>query len=312
MTVHLISVGDGLVETVKRPTSFPPDLGPAVLRAAPHTALSRHTGDNDKAAADALLTRWLQTQIGPGGQLRRLVDEAHPQLWSAAVSAELSTFDRAARSRVLSPADQAILLATDTVRGLTAALWNAVALVGADLTRVRYASRPRDLAVQAARGAALVVRVPRLDARSEADLGQAMGDLGALGRALLPPVSTTGEDFRFYLSGGFKAAIPYLIGLAEGMRSLPQITGSVEAYVLHEHTVGEAIRLPLRRINPDWVRRELRGFDSNGTRTTRPDGNLLEGYAYDGHGNPPRRWELTAFGHGLRELFGLAPAELRG
>ena len=26
-----------------------------------------------------------------------------------------------------------------------------------------------------------------------------------------------GEEFRFYLSGGFKAAIPYLIGLAEAV-----------------------------------------------------------------------------------------------
>ena len=151
-----------------------------------------------------------------------------------------------------------------------------------------------------------------------------MGGLGQLAlRILRVREAQKGEEFRFYLSGGFKAAIPYLIGLAEAVRSIDQTRlrslgvehlmpddgpFPVQAFVLHE-TAGHAappIRLPLRRLIAAAVRQELTGFDERGRRSGRPGSGLLEGYAYEASGRPRNEiYELTAFGEGLRALFGV-------
>jgi hypothetical protein len=133
-----------------------------------------------------------------------------------------------------------------------------------------------------------------------------MRGLGTLGPSLRYGVARGREPFRCYLSGGFKAAIPYLIGLAEGLRSLPG-SGQVDAIVLHEITERDPIQLPLRRMEPGMVRDELSGFDADGLGYREPEG-FLEGYAYERFGS--RCWQLTAFGEGLRALFGISPEGL--
>jgi hypothetical protein len=312
MTVHLISVGLGITDFKHhgRWRPRPPQV-------APHEALTHQMNEDDKAAADALLTKWFGTDEPARAELRDIVDRAEPALWPASISAELETFAFPPGSRTLRRDDIAVLLASDTVMGLTAALWNAVALVDGNPDRVRYASDPRQLADPnqpgpGPRGTATIVRVPGLCAQNTSGMHTAMGGLGTLGRALRPPATAVGEDLRFYLSGGFKATIPYLIGLAEGLRSLPEFKGEVTAYLLFEKR-GGLIPLPLRRINATWVRDELgtNQFDAAGTRTARPtEEDLLLGYAYDGPPGGP--WHLTPFGRGLRELFGLTPASLLG
>ena len=135
-----------------------------------------------------------------------------------------------------------------------------------------------------------------------------MDGLGTLGRNLLRSGELTGgEAFRFYLSGGFKAAIPYLIGLAEGLRSV-DLSHPVDAFVQHE-TAGPGappIRLPLRRLIAAQVEEELAGYDSSGVRKGVPGAALLTGYAYEVSGNG-KKCTLTAFGEGLRALFGVPP-----
>jgi hypothetical protein len=135
-----------------------------------------------------------------------------------------------------------------------------------------------------------------------------MGGLGLLGRNLLDTAGLEDrERFRFYLSGGFKAAIPYLIGLAEGLASMPE-AGPVEAFVLHETAKESApIRLPLRRIAAERVWRELSGL-SETSISAEPASDYLDGYAYE---EVPGGWRLTAFGVGLKALFGEPPPGLR-
>lgn len=138
------------------------------------------------------------------------------------------------------------------------------------------------------------------------------------------------EEFRFYLSGGFKAAIPYLIGLAEAVRSVdrecleaigagaavpPSGSYPVKAFMLHEsatrHPSAETkvptIELPLRRLVARAVRSELSDF-KDGRRVGKPRYTTLEGYAYEitGGGPDPETCELslTPFGVGLQALFG--------
>jgi hypothetical protein len=136
------------------------------------------------------------------------------------VSGELKTLARIPGTGYpLSRADTAVLACSDTSGGLLAGRWNAIALTGGDLSRVRYLGCP-DAPLGPVRGHALVVRVPGLDAGEEDGFRRAMGGLGTLGRNLLQSGELRrGEPILFCLTGGYKATMPYLIGLAEGLRA---------------------------------------------------------------------------------------------
>jgi hypothetical protein len=264
---------------------------------------------------------WLTGATSPPGSASRDEDAArllsdmctavHPEKWPSALSAELDTFARASGpGHSLRDDDVAVLISSDTVTGLTAGLWNAAALTRADLSRIRYLAVP-DERPGDTRGHAVLVRVPGLDAGDEAGFAKAMTGLGRLGRNLLnTPDIGAAEPFRFYLSGGFKAAIPYLIGLAEGLRSVDP-GRDVSAWVLHDTTRSAAIRLPLRRFITGTVQEQLQGFATDGTRPGKPGGPaVLEGYAYE-QDPGGKMWRLTPFGQGLRSLFGLGSEGLR-
>jgi hypothetical protein len=311
VTVHFVSVGitvlkEFLADPWRHLGTSRPELAEAIQRSRAASVILEKVGADSQAASE-----WLTQVLGPPSaareRLAELTRQIRPSLWPENASAELETFARAGGGRVLARNDIAVLLATDTVHGLSAAMWNAVALVAGDLGRVRYLAAPAEPPT-GARGRAVVVRVPGLDARSQRDFRIAMGGLGRLGRNLVggageERVAGAGEPFRFYLSGGFKAAIPYLIGLAEGLRSL-EPARPVGAFVLHETTEAAPIPLPLRRLPAALVRSELAGFDLNGRHPHRPKTDFLAGYAYEQVGQSQ---ELTAFGEGLRVLFGASP-----
>lgn len=312
MTIHLISVGVSLIDNILSGHRFRPDQRAFARRIAheePWTILG-----TDPVAANSWLTSALAAEDSSErdpNQARLLAETTariQPHLWPARLSAELETFDRDPfAKRPLSPDDVAVLVSSDTLRGLAAGLWNAVALVDGDLARVRYLADPA-APIDATHGRALLVRVPGLHVGDRRGFCDAMRGLGALGHSLRYSVTHPGEAFRCHLSGGYKAAIPYLIGLAEGLRSLAG-TGQVEAIVLHEDTDSGPIPLPLRWMSPKLVRNVLTEFDQNGIRTLEPESDFLEGYAYEKHGST---WHLTPFGEGLRELFGLRAEGLSG
>ena len=245
------------------------------------------------------------------------------------MSAETETFGHVQRTDGLSfgDGDIAVLVCSDTPRGLLAGIWNALAVNGGHLDRVRYIPDAAEggASFDGLRGCVVLVRVAGMDAADSRGFGQAMSALGFLARRLFASGDLSrAEEFRFYLSGGFKAAIPYLVGMAEAVRSvddtclrplgkagLMPASGPwpVSAYMLHEDAGpnAPAIRLPLRRLVAESVRKELTGWES-GRRTGKPDWGLLEGYAYEVTGGAPggETYELTAFGTGLRALFGLS------
>jgi len=311
VTVHVISVGvslrDSLADPLK-PLASRPALVSEIRDAGPDRLLAEQ-GISDGSAASVWLSRALAASGSPerddigADRLAGLSAHIRPDLWPDDMSAELGTFARVPDvGRPLGRKDIAILVSSDTADGLVAGLWNAVALAGGDLGRVRYLAVPEEPPGDL-RGQAVLVRVPGLDAGDEQGFREAMRGLGLLGHNLLGANGISPEEpFCFYLSGGFKAAIPYLIGLAEGLRSLDP-KRDVSAYVLHEATKSAAIRLPLRRLIAKRVKQELDGFDKAGRKAV--DGNalaLLEGYCYERDG---QTWQLTAFGEGLRALFGL-------
>lgn len=298
MTVHVISVGRSLLDAFRRPDLFR-DLYPTIRKHKPENVLDEL--GSSTAAINARLTAW----FGPDGilpeQQVNLIGAVEADRWPVDVCAELETFRAVTERRSVADDELVLLLATDTVEGLTSGLWTAVAVAGGAHARIRYVAEPAQ--ITPAPGVALV-RVPHLDASDDRRFGTAMSSLGELGRALLPAANEPSKSFQFHLSGGFKAAIPYLIGLAEGLRSFPSQAARVEAYVLHD-TSKRAIPLPLRRLNPDAVRSELAGFAPDGSRSGLPPTRSMDGYAYTVDPDR-RRAQLTPFGAGLRTLMGIA------
>jgi hypothetical protein len=318
VTVHFVSVGVSLLDSLDAPrqrTSLQPGLIQAIRDRRPQSLIAEQ-GHKTGNAASKWLTGVTSPQGSPSrdegaaGLLSGVCADVHPELWPSALSAELDTFARAAGpGHRLRRGDVAVLISSDTVAGLTAGLWNAAALTAADLSRISYLPVPGE-PPGALRGHAVLVRVPGLDAGDTTGFGEAMEGLGRLGRNLLDAHEiSTEESLRFYLSGGFKAAIPYLIGLAEGLWSVDP-RRDVSAWVLHDTTRSAAIRLPLRRFIAGTVKEQLEGF-TDGTRPGKPGGPpVLEGYAYE-QDPGGKSWRLTPFGKGLRSLFGLGSEGLR-
>lgn len=346
MTVHLISVGLSIRDALKdrdtrlRKLGDKPELIAAIGRAEPWNLLVNEAGisdpprDGDRKVADAWMAEAL-TGSDPAktGRLSEVAAAIRPQDWPLDMSAELETFALAARVEKFSldAGDIAVFICSDTPPGLLAGVWNALGLTRGELFRVRYAGKPGNLPGDL-RGHAVLVRITGMDAGSSAGFGEAMDGLGLLARELFVKGKLRrAEEFRFYLSGGFKAAIPYLIGLAEAVHSVDKqclddihvadlmpkdgLPYPVTAWVLHDTAGTRAsggalippIRLPLRRLIAESVREELTGYDDTTRRRTgKPVTPLLEGYAYE-VAPDGRTCELTPFGVGLRALFGMTP-----
>jgi hypothetical protein len=312
VAVDLISVGLSIMGALRSPDRWPDGLAGPIARERPDELLRRAGLADDLAGA----SDWLATALGPAGQgppaeLAALAAAVQPGRWPARTSAELKTLATIPGAAYpLAAADAAVLISSDTPDGLLAGLWNAIAVAGGDLGRVRFLRHPAD-PPGPVRGQVILARVPGLDAGQEDGFRRAMGGLGTLGRSLVHSGGLQpGEPFRFCLTGGFKATMPYLIGLAEGLRSL-DAGHPVDAYVSHETAPPDAppIRLPLRRVVASQVEQELSGFDASGRRARLPRPALLNGYAYEAHNG---RCELTAFGEGLRALFGVSPERTGG
>jgi len=318
MAVNLISVGLSVISSLRDPGRWladQPGFLDVITRERPHEL--RPGGAGGSVEMSAWLSAALASPAPPGDgssgapDLAALVKAVQPGRWPSIVSGELKTVARMPGTGYpLSHADTAVLVSSDTSGGLLAGLWNAAALADGDLSRVSYLARP-DMPLGPLRGRALVVRVPGLDAAEEDGFRRAMGGLGTLGRNLLQSGELRrAEPILFCLTGGYKATMPYLIGLAEGLRSL-DAGHPVDAFVMHETAGQQAppIRLPLRRLVASQVEQELSGFDASGERAAVPRPALLNGYAYD---VADGRCTLTAFGEGLRALFGVSPERAGG
>ncbi|MGJ3558960.1 hypothetical protein ACR6C2_08250 [Streptomyces sp. INA 01156] len=176
MTVHLVSVGASLLKAMDNLSSIQDldrDLRSVIRQENPTRCSPGHRPEADRNRSGPVRgcfrrtrrfphPRHRQAQRTHRGQRRR-----NPGLWPARISAELDTLKRAPGSWPLRPptdthpGDIAVLLATDTVEGLTAALWNALALTAGDLSRVEYLQEPDQTPATARdRIPVLIVRVP--------------------------------------------------------------------------------------------------------------------------------------------------------
>lgn len=300
MTVHVISVGIGILDKLAKPG----DLLAAARRPAARDVLADELFRNRPGGQDVSdrLGEILRLVAAEDSPEATKIAVAEADLWPAELSPELSTFKAVLGQTQLRDPDVAVLIATDTKRGLTAALLNAVALTwngtGGPFGRVRYAAAGDQLGGKLA-GGAVIVRVKGLDAGSETSMADAMEQFGLIGKQLLD-ARPAQEEYQFYLSGGYKATIPYLIGLAEGMRTARGERRGVTAWVLHEESNAK-IPLPLRSFPLGVATQELTGWGLQGRRQELPMPGHLNGYAYEADGEG---WRLTAFGKGLQALLG--------
>jgi hypothetical protein len=343
MTVHLVTVGDSVRRFIldPGPRHQPPHQPPPGLvhrgkhRDAERLSVNGHPA-LDLKKPDSL-AEWLhRLAAGDADTVARAteaIDEAGVASWGWRASAEATTLHTvtvqaaiAGTGVVAGPGhgliggqDLVVLLASDTGAGLLAAFWNAALLRDGDLGQFAYLDDPAGDVISLSgparglpgRGGVLVARIRNLDLSAGKDYRPAMRHLGILGRRVLEGLDD-GEDIQVHLSGGYKATIPFMIGIAEGLRSVKlsgrSAAAGVRAFVVHEDpftadpaTAPQLIELPLRYLNSGILDDELDRI----TGTAPPGEHLgaLEGYAYLRVGD---RFERTPFGEGLIELMGRA------
>lgn len=335
MTVHVISVGRSVLDALREPEDEFGDkyeLVGAIGQARPWQLLEdARIGENDcDQASDWIAAALSARDSAPRRALLEAAKAVRAKEWPRHLSAEIDTFRRVQGGGGFSLRhDIAVFICSDTPDGLLAGVWNALAIAAGDLGLLRYVPDAKDdSSLSELRGHAVLVRVTGMDASNNLGFTEAMAGLGLLARRLFSSGSLhKAEEFRFYLSGGYKAAIPYLIGMAEAVQSVDaqSLSGTgaahlmpksgpypVKAYMLHEAKPDTPetppIKLPLRRIVADVVRNELTGY-KDGQRTGMPVPAILDGYAYEvtRGGRDKEKWELTLtpFGAGLSALFGL-------
>ncbi|MFC7330505.1 hypothetical protein [Marinactinospora rubrisoli] len=319
MTVHLVTVGLSLPNNLRR------WLRSEAERTGKHGPAARTSGGIDLVpVGDTGVHDFLRAALTSGTPESELLRAATAEFgvhhWPSSISAELTTLARHADEKsaklpekVRAGADDiVVLIASDTPGALRVALWDAIALTDGDLSRVRYLHEP-DEVYEEARGQVLIARLPGMDVGNSQGFRTAMRHLGTLGRHLIDVLAGREQDYVFHLTGGYKAAGFYLLGIAQGMRGLTRVetggqreVGSVRAVVIHESSDGY-IDIPVRRLDPEVVDAELRYAGADGVYVRNPPRpRQLDGYAYQAEHE--REWRTTPFGEGLRTLMQIPEA----
>jgi len=151
-----------------------------------------------------------------------------------------------------------VLIASDTEPGLRAA--TLVAARYATGSVVRYVADPASGPVVIEPGTVTVYRIPNLDIQRGLPNDLTWRALGAVGHAV---ATTTGDAIRdrwdvvLHLSGGYKAMVPYLLVMAEGVNSvfrhhsagLADRQPSLRAVTTHETNKNQLIDVPVRYLD---------------------------------------------------------------
>mgnify|MGYP001298688468 CR=1 FL=1 len=328
ITVHVAPVGISLFDKIltKRSTLTEEAVGDHDLGHDIFTNRERvHDLEGElsdpQQEADRVSERLVKETSGEGRAreaLEELVEVIAPGQWPWTISAELTSLHANRGDHQFSSKNKidetALLIASDTGRGLRAALFNALAMTDGDVDRVDYLPTP-DSAFHVEPGRVSIVRLsgldahnPGVDAQTPGLDGQhnkrflgAMRELSAFGpyfkEALRNPESTC----RFHLTGGFRVAMPFLLGFAQALRSL--YGGRISAHAQYEFSSSpRSIELPLSSPRTDELKGKLVGAGDDGYFAEAPPGDAVwEGYAYE-YLEDKGRWRLTPFGMALREL----------
>ena len=153
-----------------------------------------------------------------------------------------------------------VFIATDNDLGLRAAVLVAahyhhtIYYLHEPLTVGRLAIRPGDV---------FVCRIPDLNLGDDAPTHATWRSLGAVGWQVAEVVTQTpGGEWAVvvHLSGGYKAMIPYVMILAEGIHSRMRVEQQMRAVAIHDPEIGTnptrkhvVVDVPVRRIEGDLL-----------------------------------------------------------
>jgi hypothetical protein len=304
MTVYVVPCGvsilDGLISKAdqgprdakpKRLVKSAADLGGGVLARADDEVCT-WWADNATALADeARLLRW------------------DPRALSAETNGLAASSGLGRLRELLDRRDRVLLLASDTGRGVAAALYVAQHIAGPALPRVAYLTTPDELTdtplpIELAPGTLTVVRLRGLNPRlAQGRFVEAVAGIGRLLRAAL----NTGDDVEVHLTGGFKVTLLHTLAMTEVLYSLAE--DRVRAcYVFEDSDDPHATVTPIgmrrfAREDTDDMRRELAGI-RDCQRDGKPGGDrnlgarTFEGLAWT------ERDGLNAFGYGYLAVLG--------
>ncbi|MGH3623231.1 MAG: hypothetical protein ACRDQ5_15775 [Sciscionella sp.] len=195
--------------------------------------------------------------------------------------------------------DAMVFVASDTNDGLRAAMLVAARYAHRDGVAVRYVHDPATgLPSVLRQRQILVVRVPRLNLAPDAvnrPNENTWGSLGKLGAVLAHTASQRNLDVVFHLSGGYKALLPHLLVVAEGVQSVlverrRDPTVRVRASCLYERG-EEPVPLPIRWLTGRPLRlthRMAYAAGANGELDTDEFDDLTGSYL-DGDDSRPRK-----------------------
>ncbi|MFV2194988.1 hypothetical protein [Nocardiopsis sp. LOL_012] len=315
VTVHVATVGLSLFDTLLADSEerIEDAVGDYDLAEEIHRARDRIHDPNyelpdRKDEADRVSDRLVKETSSDSGEAREeledLLTAIRPDKWPSHISAELASLaaDPAKASHRVGENETVLLIASDTGRGLRAALFNALAMTGGKVDRVDYLPEPEGR-VETGPGRVAIVRLPGLDAEQDKDFLGAMERLGEFGGQIKNLMADPRSTCRFHLSGGFRVALPFLLGFAQALRSL--YGTRVTAHAQYEFsTPPRLIELPLSSPRSDDLRGKLARFGKDGyfTGKGRPSQDAVwSGFAYEWI-KDQCLWRLTPFGMALLKL----------
>ncbi len=291
MTVHLLPCGTSILANLIPPRSV--------------TSLNRDDVD--------VVTAWANRTL-PAGALDR------PETWTESfrseivpyldpishcqhpvrLSAEVASLHHYCDGRP-APADRVVLLASDTAKGMLAALLNAARF----RRPVRVHARPVldgtadgvPILEEGSGEPVHILRIPGLLPDTTATFSAAMRNVAEalVWSALLH--RTDRAEFALHLSGGYKATLPYLVSLAEYVKGERP---PVRAFCLHEgdpeaNPTNELVEIYLRATK---TRADMEELAVAETRQLPDSGRLLD-FAYE---DVQARARLTPLGEGLAAM----------
>jgi hypothetical protein len=293
MTAYVVPCGvsilDGLIPKAdKRPRDAKP--GRLVKSAA-------DLGNSVLALQDEKVCSWWVDRAGVHADEARLLSW-DPRVLCAETNSLAASSGLGRLLGLLDRGDRVLLLASDTGRGVAAALYVAQHIAGRALPDVAYLTTPdglpdTPLPLRLEPGTLTVTRLRGLDPR-----GKFVEAVAGIGR-LLRAAADTGDDVEVHLTGGFKATLLHTLAMTEVLYSLAP--DRVRAcYVFEDsddpHAAGTSIGM--RRFaqeDTDDMRRELAGI-RDGHRN--PGARTFEGLAWTESGG------LNAFGYGYLAVLG--------
>ncbi|MGH3936693.1 MAG: hypothetical protein ACRDS1_17215 [Pseudonocardiaceae bacterium] len=179
-----------------------------------------------------------------------------------------------------------LFIATDTDDGLRA----AVLLAARYQHPLRYLHEPLTAGdPEIEPGDVYLCRIPDLDLGSREPTGTTWRSLGTVGRLAAKTAAQTGRgDWQVivHLSGGYKAMIPYLMVLAEGINSIFQdlhtrypatsYRPTIKAVAVHESSLDRVVPIPVR-----FIQDPLLAGARKLAELTRPDSDIIRTDAAD-------------------------------